>query len=131
MNSTAPLKMYLFLLLFTISGFSLGLADLRSDLQAVGVTALLPGDANYASSSTACERFLLICPTRLNLLSTDNLRFKFTPAAIAYPSSSTQVSAAVKVGAARNLRIVARSGGVSISALCPFAMEWQLTWDLA
>jgi FAD/FMN-containing dehydrogenase len=43
----------------------------------------------------------------------DNRRFEVNPFAIAFPTSTEQVSTIVKAGAKHNLGVVARSGGVS------------------
>ncbi|KAK0471122.1 hypothetical protein IW261DRAFT_1553593 [Armillaria novae-zelandiae] len=45
------------------------------------------------------------------MVSTDNLRFNFSPAAVTYPSTTEQVVAVVALGSSENLQIVARSGG--------------------
>lgn len=74
-------------------------ADLRSDLQSQGITATLPGDQDYDSARQ-----------------TYNQRFTVQPAAIAYPTTTDQVSSAVKIGANNNLRVVAKSGGHSYIA---------------
>jgi hypothetical protein len=41
-----------------------------------------------------------------------NRRFDVRPAAVAFPSSTTQVSSTVVIGKNQGLRVVARSGGV-------------------
>jgi FAD/FMN-containing dehydrogenase len=70
---------------------------LRQSLASKGVSAVYSGDATYAAVTQAY-----------------NKRFTFTPMAVAFPTTVQQVSAAVSVGAAQNLRVVARSGGVRI-----------------
>ncbi|KAJ7282088.1 glucooligosaccharide oxidase [Mycena rebaudengoi] len=72
---------------------------LRQSLGSKGVSAVYSGDATYAAVTQAY-----------------NKRFTFTPMAVAFPTTVQQVSAAVSVGAAQNLRVVARSGGHSYIA---------------
>ncbi|KAK7462246.1 hypothetical protein VKT23_007849 [Stygiomarasmius scandens] len=63
------------------------------------IRTVFPGDTDYASASAAY-----------------NLRYEFTPFAISFPTDTQQVSTLVKLGAASNLRVVARSGGHSYIA---------------
>ncbi|KAL0563368.1 hypothetical protein V5O48_018700, partial [Marasmius crinis-equi] len=93
---------------------TLAIADLRSDLAASGVKALLPGDDGYDSASNAFNR-----------------RFTFSPAAITYPSSPTEVSKSVTIGAANNLQVVARSGGHSFIANGLGGKDGALVLDLS
>ena len=46
---------------------------------------------------------------------TDNLRFTFEPAAIAYPNTAQDVSTVLKMAQQSNYQVVARSGGVRTS----------------
>ncbi|GLB42542.1 putative oxygen-dependent FAD-linked oxidoreductase family protein [Lyophyllum shimeji] len=68
-------------------------------LRASGINATFPGDASYASASTAF-----------------NLRFTLKPAAITFPKSAEEVAEVVKIGAAQKVPVVARSGGHSYIA---------------
>ncbi|PPR05166.1 hypothetical protein CVT26_012252 [Gymnopilus dilepis] len=70
-----------------------------SQLKALGVPVLFPGDPGYSDASTPF-----------------NLRFEVEPAAIAFPTNAEGVSSVVKIGAAFNHRVVARSGGHSYIA---------------
>ncbi|KAF8956211.1 glucooligosaccharide oxidase [Flammula alnicola] len=74
-------------------------ADLISDLTGQNFKVLFPGNSAYSNASTAF-----------------NLRYTFLPAAVAYPNSAQDVSTAMKIGAAFNLQVVARSGGHSYIA---------------
>ncbi|KAJ7737756.1 glucooligosaccharide oxidase [Mycena metata] len=72
---------------------------LKQTLSAKGVTAVYQGDANYSTVSRAFNR-----------------RFTFSPVAVAFPTTVSQVSAAVAAGTAQNYEVVARSGGHSYIA---------------
>ncbi|KAK7043874.1 hypothetical protein VNI00_008040 [Paramarasmius palmivorus] len=87
---------------------------LSDDLKDGGVSALFPGDEGYDSASQAF-----------------NQRYIFRPAAVAYPTCSEQVSAAVKAGAANNLKVVARSGGHSYIANGLGGKDGSLVLDLS
>ncbi|KAK7446364.1 hypothetical protein VKT23_014570 [Stygiomarasmius scandens] len=86
------------LLVFAISS-GLAAADLSSDLTGAGITALFPGSDGYQSASKAY-----------------NLRFEFSPAAVAFPSTPEDVSSIVQAGVANNMKIVPRGGGHSYIA---------------
>lgn len=53
------LRLFLYSLVALSFAFVIA-SDLKSDLKAAGVTALFPGDPNYASSSTACKKTTLL-----------------------------------------------------------------------
>ncbi|KAJ7472955.1 glucooligosaccharide oxidase [Mycena galericulata] len=72
---------------------------LQHTLSAHGVSAVYATDKNYSTVSKAYNR-----------------RFTISPLAVVFPTSVTQVSAAVAAGAAQNLEVVARSGGHSYIA---------------
>ncbi|KAL0572838.1 hypothetical protein V5O48_009128 [Marasmius crinis-equi] len=74
-------------------------ADLGSDLSGAGIKALFPGNDGFSEASNAYNR-----------------RFTFSPSAVAYPSSAEDVSKIVQMGAANNMKVVARSGGHSYIA---------------
>ncbi|KAL0572839.1 hypothetical protein V5O48_009129 [Marasmius crinis-equi] len=74
-------------------------ADLREGLTGSGIEALFPGDSAYEAARQAF-----------------NQRFTVFPAAITFPTSAEDVSDLVKIGAANNIRVVARSGGHSYTA---------------
>ncbi|GLB42541.1 putative oxygen-dependent FAD-linked oxidoreductase family protein [Lyophyllum shimeji] len=82
-----------------VAGSTVARADLKGSLRALHINASFPGDASYASASSAF-----------------NLRFTFKPAAVTYPKSPQEVSEIVKIGAAQKLTVVARSGGHSYIA---------------
>ncbi|KAK7059900.1 Glucooligosaccharide oxidase [Favolaschia claudopus] len=84
-------------LLLSASAQNVGV--LQKTLSAHGVSAVFPSDQDYGNASKAF-----------------NERFTFHPIAVAFPTSVTQVSAAVAAGAAQNLEVVARSGGHSYVA---------------
>ncbi|KAF8878851.1 glucooligosaccharide oxidase [Infundibulicybe gibba] len=86
-------------LLLALSISSILAKDLRSDLQAAGVTAVFPGDSGYPSASEAF-----------------NLRFTFKPVAVSFPATPEQVSSAVKLGSSYGHHVAARSGGHSYIA---------------
>ncbi|KAG6829565.1 hypothetical protein H0H92_004112 [Tricholoma furcatifolium] len=73
--------------------------DLQSNLSADGIDASFPGDSTYATASSSF-----------------NLRFSYQPAAVTYPKTQQEVSEVVKLGAAYNMTVVARSGGHSYIA---------------
>ncbi|KAJ7102980.1 glucooligosaccharide oxidase [Mycena crocata] len=73
--------------------------SLQQGLTANGVSAVYPTDSNY---STVTQAF--------------NRRFTLSPLAVAYPTNAQQVAAAIQVGAAQNMEVVARSGGHSYIA---------------
>ncbi|KAF8522606.1 glucooligosaccharide oxidase [Hysterangium stoloniferum] len=77
------------------------LADLRSDLRALPVNAIFPGDELYA-----------------NITKPYNLRFTdaFHPSALTFPSTPQQVSQILQVSTRNNYDVVARSGGHSYIA---------------
>ncbi|KAF9263865.1 glucooligosaccharide oxidase [Marasmius fiardii PR-910] len=86
-------------LLTILSGLSplAARADLQpNDFTGAGITALFPNSDGYSAASASY-----------------NLRLSFAPSAIAYPKSPNDVSEIVKLGAANNLNVVARSGGHS------------------
>ena len=92
---------------------ALAFADLKGNLTSAGVTAVFPGDSGYASASTACEsRCHLVHTVRSNNTPSVNLRFSFQPAAVTYPKTPQDVSEIIQLGAAYNLQVAARSGGV-------------------
>ncbi|KAG7094084.1 hypothetical protein E1B28_007703 [Marasmius oreades] len=101
-----------FLLLLQLAG--LGRCLLRDDLQAAGVTAFYPGGSGYDAASQ-----------------TFNRRYTFKPAAVAFPTSSRQVSDAVKAGAVNNLKVVARSGGHNYIANGLGGKDGSLVLDLS
>ncbi|KAJ6485720.1 hypothetical protein C8R45DRAFT_997610 [Mycena sanguinolenta] len=74
-------------------------STLQQSLTSNGISALFPGNSGYA---TAAQAF--------------NQRFTISPAAIAYPTTVQQVSAAVAAGTAQKMQVVARSGGHSYIA---------------
>ncbi|KAF5365881.1 hypothetical protein D9757_011047 [Collybiopsis confluens] len=74
-------------------------ADLNGDLTGTGVRSVFPGDKNYASASKAF-----------------NLRFTFSPAAVAFPKTPNEVSAVVKAAHANNYQVIPRGGGHSYVA---------------
>lgn len=90
-------------------------ALLRKELAAAGVTAVYPDDAAYANASRACTHHNPLAVTYVDGL-LDNTRYVYAPAVITYPTTPKQVSAVVKAGASQNLRVAARSGGVSFLA---------------
>ncbi|KAF8055350.1 glucooligosaccharide oxidase [Lyophyllum atratum] len=96
-----PSLLFLFLSICSrlVSGSPAARADLKGSLTSLGISASFPGDASYASASTAF-----------------NLRFTFSPAAVTFPKSAEQVSQIVKIGDAQGLTVVARSGGHSYIA---------------
>ncbi|KAL0564738.1 hypothetical protein V5O48_017299 [Marasmius crinis-equi] len=88
-----------FPLIFLLANLSYVLGDLRSDLKNAGITAYLPGDANFKNVSKAY-----------------NTRFTFQPAAVSYPKSANDVSQIVKIATANKLPVTTRSGGHSYIA---------------
>jgi FAD/FMN-containing dehydrogenase len=88
-------------------------AGLKSDLTSAKITAVFPGDSNYTSASTPCKSLLFIWRATLTIF-TVNLRFSFQPATITYPQTIQDVSTIIKLGATYNLKVAARSGGVSL-----------------
>ncbi|ESK87595.1 glucooligosaccharide oxidase [Moniliophthora roreri MCA 2997] len=90
------------------------LGGLPDDLQEGGVSALYPGDPGYEAASQAF-----------------NQRYSFQPAAIAFPTSSEQVSIAIRAGAMHNLKVVARSGGHNYIANGLGGKDGSLVLDLS
>ncbi|KAJ7089829.1 glucooligosaccharide oxidase [Mycena belliarum] len=86
---------------FTLAYVLVGAAaqSLHQDLNARGVSAVYPTDADYSTVTKAY-----------------NQRFTISPVAVAYPVNAQQVSAAVLAGVAQNMEVVARSGGHSYIA---------------
>ncbi|KAF5376217.1 hypothetical protein D9615_008501 [Tricholomella constricta] len=74
-------------------------ADIKDSLDSLGIVASFPGDVTYTSASSPF-----------------NLRFSVQPAAITYPKTVNDISEILKVGAAENVSVVARSGGHSYIA---------------
>ncbi|KAG6807887.1 hypothetical protein H0H93_000875, partial [Arthromyces matolae] len=70
------------------------LGDLKSSISALAINAAFPGDPSYASDSIPY-----------------NQRFTVSPAAIVYPKTPQDISNIIKLGAAQNMKVVARSGG--------------------
>ena len=91
-------------------------ATLKGDLTSANITALFPGDSNYTSASTPCKSLWFTYGARYvhYPIFIVNLRFSFQPAAVTYPQTPQQVSKIIKLGATYNLKIAARSGGVSL-----------------
>ncbi|KAJ7029191.1 glucooligosaccharide oxidase [Mycena alexandri] len=87
---------------------------LKQTLSAAGVTAVYQGDANYSTVSRAYNR-----------------RFTFSPVAVAFPTTVSQVSTAVAAGTAQNYEVVARSGGHSYIANCLGGNNGALVVDLS
>ncbi|KAF8625309.1 hypothetical protein AX15_005440 [Amanita polypyramis BW_CC] len=86
-------------LLVSIVSAAFCCADLRSDLTTAGITAVFPGDSNFAGDSEAY-----------------NERFTLQPVAVTLPTSAQQVSQIVQITVPYNYSIVARSGGHSYIA---------------
>ncbi|KAF8634258.1 hypothetical protein AX17_004215 [Amanita inopinata Kibby_2008] len=93
------MKIYKTFLVFASALYYASASDIRGNLTAARIHALFPGDPLYSGASQAFNR-----------------RFTFKPAAVTYPSSAEQVAEIVKIGAAYNHRVVARSGGHSYIA---------------
>ncbi|KAF9262497.1 glucooligosaccharide oxidase [Marasmius fiardii PR-910] len=75
------------------------LITLQSQLAKDGITAVFPGDVGYPNATQAYNR-----------------RFTLEPVTVTFPRDTQQVSSIVKAGAARGLKVVARSGGHSYIA---------------
>jgi len=102
------MKIHRRLLLFILSAAASGVYyhvaaatsnNLRGELSAAGIKAVLPGDPDYLADSAAY-----------------NLRYTLRPAAVTFPDSPKEVAEVVKIGAAYNYSVVARSGGHSYIA---------------
>ncbi|KAJ7589164.1 glucooligosaccharide oxidase [Mycena floridula] len=74
-------------------------ATLKTDIAALGVTAVYPGDSGYAAATQAY-----------------NLRFTYKPAAVVFPTTSALVGQVVAAARKNNLTVSARSGGHSYVA---------------
>ncbi|KAJ3711303.1 glucooligosaccharide oxidase [Lentinula raphanica] len=74
-------------------------SELKGQLALQGIPALIQGDSGYTAASQPY-----------------NLRYTVEPIAIAYPTTSEQISTVVIVGASQKLNVVARSGGHSYIA---------------
>ncbi|KAF8996574.1 glucooligosaccharide oxidase [Hymenopellis radicata] len=85
--------------LFAAAAAVLAQSDLENGLGGAGIFAVFSDDPGYSEASAAF-----------------NLRYDFKPAAVAFPSTTEQVSAAVALGASDNYQVVARSGGHSYIA---------------
>lgn len=86
---------------------------LREELEAAGVSTLFQNDTGYEDASKACEHNCILTTARFtDTLYPVNMRFTVAPLAITFPTSPHQVSRVVKAGAAQNIRVTARSGGV-------------------
>lgn len=69
--------------------------DLPTDLESAGIAATFPGYDSYEDASASY-----------------NLRFDYQPAAVVFPTTTEQVSQAVSIAAANNVKVTAKSGGV-------------------
>ncbi|KAK2464789.1 hypothetical protein APHAL10511_003207 [Amanita phalloides] len=74
-------------------------ASFKEDLEAIGATAVFPGDSDYGVDSASFNR-----------------RYTFQPAAIVYPTTPGQISRIVEVGVKYKYSVVSRSGGHSYIA---------------
>ncbi|PFH53653.1 Glucooligosaccharide oxidase [Amanita thiersii Skay4041] len=74
-------------------------SDVHAHITASGIPAVFPSDSTYDSAIKGY-----------------NLRFTCKPVAIAYPKDAHQVAQLVRIGAALNIKVVARSGGHSYIA---------------
>ncbi|KAJ3816735.1 glucooligosaccharide oxidase [Lentinula raphanica] len=74
-------------------------SEIKEQLALEGIPALIHGDSGYIAASQAY-----------------NLRYTVEPIAIAYPTTSEQISTVVITGADQKLNVVARSGGHSYIA---------------
>jgi len=72
--------------------------DLPTDLESAGIAATFPGYDSYTNASASY-----------------NLRFDYQPAGVVFPATTEQVSQAVSIAAANNVKVTAKSGGVSLS----------------
>ncbi|KAK7462245.1 hypothetical protein VKT23_007848 [Stygiomarasmius scandens] len=91
-------KLFLFILqVSTLGSGQQNTCSIKEDLG--DIRTVFPGDLDYPSLSAAY-----------------NLRYDVRPLAISFPTDTQHVSTIVKVGAANNLRVVARSGGHSYIA---------------
>ena len=107
-------------------------ANLIANFTQQNINILAPGQDGFSDSSTACMSFdLLLCYPAINKTfhdPTDNLRFTFEPAAIAFPNTAQDVSTILQIAQACNYSVVARSGGVHLCYLTPVI---DLTCSLA
>lgn len=88
-------------------------ADLASDLQDAGIAATFPGLDSYKNATTSF-----------------NLRFDYQPAGVVFPSTKEEVATAVTLAAANNVKVTAKSGGVSLpSILVPGSFKTQSCRD--
>ncbi|KAJ7584139.1 glucooligosaccharide oxidase [Mycena floridula] len=85
--------------LYSLFATSMVATDFKKALSETGISIVFPGDVKYANASQSY-----------------NLRFSFTPAAIAYPTTAEDVSALVKIGVSHKVNVAARSGGHSYIA---------------
>lgn len=74
--------------------------DLPTDFKNAGIAATFPGYSSYNSASVSF-----------------NQRFDYQPAGVVFPTTTQQVSKAVSIAAANNVKFTAKSGGVSLSLL--------------
>ena len=114
-------KLHLSLLVLCATLVVVSYADLISSLTQYNTTFLAPGQDGYSASSTACKPFdsfsmlsSLDIKFKLYHDPTDNLRFNFQPAVIAFPKTAQNVSTIMQIAQEFNYSVVARSGGVRV-----------------
>ena len=98
-------------------------ADLISSLTQDNITFLTSGQDGYSAASTACKSsnpFSMLSSHDINSTfhdPTDNLRFTFQPAVIAFPNTAQDVSTIMQIAQEFNSSVAARSGGVCLFAI--------------
>ncbi|KAJ8092161.1 hypothetical protein PM082_023988 [Marasmius tenuissimus] len=108
------LLLFLAFLLSTVLSFVSCRPDLVTELNNAGVSTHGADSQEYKEASVSF-----------------NHRYKFQPAAIVFPRNPDQVSSAVKIGAERGVKVVARSGGHSYIANGLGGQSGSLVLDLS
>ncbi|KAK1223403.1 hypothetical protein PQX77_013720 [Marasmius sp. AFHP31] len=111
---TRSLLFSLAFLLSTVPSLASRRPDLIAELNNAGVASYGAGSQEYQEAGVSF-----------------NHRYKFQPAAIAFPRNPEQVSSAVKIGAERGVKVVAKSGGHSYIANGLGGQSGSLVLDLS
>ncbi|KAF5345995.1 hypothetical protein D9758_013863 [Tetrapyrgos nigripes] len=114
MRATSISSLFVSLLLYCLTSLAQNIAQLQEQLQRSNVPAVFPNDPGYANASAPF-----------------NMRFSFSPIAIAFPETSQQVAASINAGTAQDLKVVARSGGHSYIANGLGGKSGSLVLDLS